>query len=327
MVSVLALLAGLLLLAAALVDIFWTTLWADGAGGPISARWTSALWRALRAFGRRRPRLIGLAGPVIVSSTLVVWIAMLWAGWALVFAFDDDSLRDTTNDPGVTWTGRIYFVAYSMFTMGNGDFTPAEGWPQIATALTTGTGMVVITLSVTYLLSVVRAVAHKRAFAASVTGLGERSEDVLALAWDGKAFHSLDVTLSSLASQLAVLADQHKAFPVLHYYHSEKREDASAIAVAVLDEALTLLEHGVSVGDWNRVAMASARASVHSYLETLRSAFIHPADDPPPAPDLGALRSAGIPTVTDEEFCGRLARLADRRRKLLGVVQGDAWEW
>lgn len=326
-VSFLSLIVGVLLLVAALVDILWTTLWADGAAGPLSSRGTALFWRLLRRFGDRRPHLVSLAGPVILASTLAAWIALLWAGWVLLFAFDDGSLLDTTGDPGISWTGRIYFVAYAMFTMGNGDFRPAEGWPQIATALTTGTGMVIVTLSVTYLLSVVRAVAQKRSFAASVTGLGSRSEDVVRLAWDGQEFHSLDVTLSGFASDLALLADQHKAFPVLHYYHSEKREDASAVAVALLDDALTLLEHGVRDPTWNPVAVKSARSSVDNYLETLRSAFISPSATPPPAPDLDPLRAAGIPVVHHDVFAARVNELADRRRRLLGLVRGDAWEW
>jgi hypothetical protein len=39
------------------------------------------------------------------------------------------------------------------------------------------------------------------------------------------------------------------------------------------------------------------------------------------------LRVGGIPTVDDEQFRAAVDALADRRRALLGVVHGDAWEW
>lgn len=320
------LVVGVVLLVGTLVDVLWTTLWPDGASGPLSKVSATVIWRVTRRVGGVWDRATSLAGPFVVAGTLMMWITLLWAGWAFLFASDDGSLIDPSG-AGVTWTGRIYFVAYSMFTMGNGDFSPAEGWWQIATSLTTATGMVVVTLGVTYVLSVVSAVAHKRAFAASVTGLGARSEDFVVTAWNGTDFHALDLPLNTLSSELALLADQHKSFPVLHYFHAARRTDASAVAVAVLDESLTLLDAGVRGVGWNPVTVRSMRSSVDNYLSTLRSAYLRPAGEAPPLPDLGVLRSAGIPTVDDDEFRSRVDELAERRRALLGVVRGDAWTW
>jgi hypothetical protein len=317
---------GVVLLIAALIDVLWTTLWPDGASGPLSGPLTTVAWRSARRISRLWDRALSLAGPCVLMVTLSMWIALLWAGWVFVFASDPDALIDKSGAQ-VSWTGRIYFVAYSMFTMGNGDFAPAEGWPQIATAFTTATGMVIVTLSVTYLLSVIPAVAQKRSFAASVTGLGERAEDLVVTAWNGRDFHSLDTPLDSLSSQLSLLADKHKAFPVLHYYHAAERTDASAVAVAVLDEALTILDHGAAVRGWSPVAFQGTRSSVDRYLSTLRSAHIEPAEEVPPPPDLGPLRAAGIPTEDEEAFVAAVADLADRRRALLGIVHGDAWDW
>lgn len=319
---------GVVLLGGALVDVLWTTLWPDGGAGPLSGPLTTVLWRLIRRAGRVWDRAPSLAGPIVLALTLAMWISLLWAGWVFLFASDPASLTPKTGT-GVSWNGRIYFVAYSMFTMGNGDFSPAGGWPQIATALTTATGMVIVTLSVTYLLSVIPAVAQKRSFAAAVTGLGERPEDLVTLAWNGRDFHALDLTLDTLSSQLSVLADKHKAFPVLHYYHAAERTDASAVAVSVLDETLTILDRGVTARGWNPVTFQRARASVDSYLSTLHSAYLTAAPEAPPPPDLDRLRPAGIPTVDEERFLADLeeTELRDRRRALLGVVHGDAWDW
>ena len=317
---------GVVLLVSTLVDVLWTTLWPDGAAGPLSSAMSSMIWRTMRRIGAHWDRAKSLAGPVVLAATLFMWITLLWAGWVLLFASDEGSLIPSA-DIGVSWTGRIYFVAYSMFTMGNGDFVPAPGRWQIATSLTTATGMVIVTLSVTYVLSIVTAVAQKRSFAASVTGLGRRPEEFVITAWNGRDFHSLDPTLNSLASQLALLSDQHKAFPVLHYFHAEQRTDASAVAVAILDEGLTIIDAGVPDVGRNPVSFRSARSSVDGYLSTLHSAYPGTAESPPPVPDLAPLRLAGIPTVDDDEFHARVDDVAKRRRMLLGVVQGDAWEW
>lgn len=61
-------------------------------------------------------------------------------------------------------------------------------------------------------------------------------------------------------------------------------------------------------------------------LSGLKKAYINPADELPP-PDLDDLREVGIPTVSDEKFAEDLDESEERRRKLRGMVQNDAWEW
>ena len=325
--NVFYLLLGVFLLVLTTVDLLWTTLWVDGSGGPLSARLTTWLWWGLRKVGGRRSRTLSLAGPLMLTASLVTWVLLLWAGWTFLFAGDTGSLIDTHDQEPITWPGRIYFVAYTMFTMGNGDFRPKDGFWQIATGLTTASGMLLVTLAVSYVLSVLGAVAQKRAFASGVTGLGMRSEALVKQGWNGTDFHALDLPLSALASQLDRLVDQHTTYPILHYYHSEKAKTASAVAVAILDEALTTLRFGVPEERRpNAAVLAGTRSSVESYLRTLNSAFIKPAQDAPPAPDLGRLRAEGIPTV-DDTFAEALADLEERRRKLAGMLHADAWPW
>jgi hypothetical protein len=125
------------------------------------------------------------------------------------------------------------------------------------------------------------------------------------LGWNGADLHALDLLLSSFTAQVTALTVQHKAYPILHYYHSQTAQSAAALAIAILDEALTLLCFGIpNERRPNPALLAGARASIDSYLQTLHGAFIEPADRTPPAPDL-----------------------AERRRKLLGMVEADAWEW
>jgi hypothetical protein len=152
------LLLGLGLLALVVVDLLWTALWVDGGAGPFSSRLSTALWGGLRATGGRRSRTLSLAGPLILTATLLCWVAMIWLGWALLFASDPGSLLSADDKEPADWAGRLYFVAYSMFTMGNGDYNPQGGRWQIATSFTTASGMLFVTLGVSYVLSVLGAV-------------------------------------------------------------------------------------------------------------------------------------------------------------------------
>lgn len=76
------------------------------------------------------------------------------------------------------------------------------------------------------------------------------------------------------------------------------------------------------------VAMVeNARSSVDSYLDTLDTAFIDPADEVQPPPDLERVRDEQIRTAADGEFESALDELSICRRKLRGVVRADAWYW
>lgn len=319
---------GVALLLGAVVDLFWTTLWIEGGAGPLTSRLMAWTWRTLRRGGARNRRLLSLSGPLLFALSLTTWIVLLWSGWTLIFTGAETALTDTLDRGSISWTDRVYFTGYTIFTLGIGDFAPRQGIWQFVTILATGSGLLFVTLSVTYTLSVLDAVTQKRAFASNVSGLGTRSEDIVRAGWIGEEFRGLELPLHTFATQLDVLTENHKAYPILHYFHSAQVEQSPVIEIAVLDEALTLLRFGVRERDRpNELVVRNARASVENYLETLREAFVEPADDPPPSPNLAALREADIPTVSDEAFATSLGEFDERRRMLLGLVESDARRW
>ena len=182
------LLLGVAVLLLVVVDLLWTTLWVEGGAGPITSRLMSVLWTTFRRLFGNRPRLLSLSGPTILVLSLVTWITLFWVGWLFLFAAGEGSLIDTRDAGGISWIERFYFVGYTLFTMGTGDFTPKDGIWQIATALTTASGMLFVTLSVTYILNVLGAVTQKHSLASTIHGLGGRSVDIIETGWDGDTF-------------------------------------------------------------------------------------------------------------------------------------------
>lgn len=319
---------GLVVLVLVVVDIIWTTLWVDGGAGPLSSLLIPTLWEGMRKLGGKRSRTLSLAGPVILALTLATWVVLIWGGWTLVFGAAEDALVNARNDKPVTWVNRQYFVAYTMFTMGNGDYYPARDVWEVAASLTTASGMLFVTMGVSYVFSVLSAVTEKRSFASSVTGLGGSAEALVETGWDEDDFRGLNLPLNSLSSQLDTLATQHKAYPILHYYHSEEASQSSAMAVAILDDALTVLRYGVERdAQPNRALVENARNAVDNYLETLNESFFDPAQQTPDPPSLDSAREAGVPTVSGRDFESAVDGHADRRQKLLGIVRSDAWHW
>lgn len=319
---------GVSLILIALVDALWTTLWVDGAAGPVTSRWTTWAWRGMRRALRGRHQALSLSGPVILMGTVMTWVLMLGTGWVLVLASDGDALESTTGAASVGWIDRIWYVAYSTFTLGNGDYVPAEGGWQLASALIAITGMSTVTLAITYLLSVVSAVVDKRAFASSVHSLGSTGADVVLNGWDGTDLHALDRQIGLLSNSLSQLTERYLAYPVLQYYHAAQSQKSPALALSVLDEALTLVHVGVQPrARAGLVSIAACRATVDTFLETPGAAFVEPADTPPPLPSLARLRDAGIPTVSEDEFESAVASFQGRRRALAGMVEYTGWTW
>lgn len=194
----------------------------------------------------------------------------------------------------------------------------------LATTLATASGLVLVTVAITYLVSLLSAVVNMRTFASRVHAIGESPEEFVTNAWDGSTFSGVDLVLSSLAADVTRLSAQHRAYPVIHFYHPTARYESAAVAVATLDEAVTLFGSAVETSARpSRVILRSVRGSVEGYLSTLAGGAVTWADTDLPLPDLVTLRQADIPTVPDEEYQAARDGAGDRRRKLRGLLESD----
>ena len=90
---------GAFLVLAAMWDAFRTTLSFVG-GGPITRRLTSGMWALALTIHRARDRkahaLLRAAGSVILLTTIGVWIAMVFAGYLLMFAAESGAVVHST---------------------------------------------------------------------------------------------------------------------------------------------------------------------------------------------------------------------------------------
>ena len=329
--NVLLFVFGLFLVLLVLVDALWTALWVDGGAGPVTDLVSNRVWWVMQKLIRIKHHYwLSLAGPLVQTLTVFVWVGLLWLGWVLMFSADPTSLiyARTPEPQPSTFLDRIYFVAFTISTMGNGDLYPSRGGWEIAVSFSSLSGMLLITMVVSFLLSVIGGVTTKQSLASQITGLGNSAEEFILNTWDGEGFAGLDLQLMSIGLQLGTLTQQQLAYPVLHRYHGASPKQDTAPAVAILDDALTILKYGLQ--EPHRPAPAllrSTRETVGSYLKTLASASIFPADQVPPAPDLTCLRQSGIPVVSDEEFARSLDDLTHRRQLLLGLVDRNSFKW
>lgn len=318
--------AGILLVAIALVDLAWTTVGAGSGAGPLTARIASALWHAALAVHRRRPShsFLSSAGVIVVFAVLAVWIVLALAGWSLVFAASEGAVRATDSGRAADFVERLYFTGYTVLTLGNGDFRPGHGVWQLATVAATGTGLIIVTLSITYVVPVAAAAASRRQLASYISTLGATPEEIVANGWNGSSFSDVSQHLVALTPLVLASRQQHLTYPVLHYIHSQDRESAAAPNIANLSQALHLFRHGVRPGHRpSSPVLEPLEQAVDSFLATLHGAHLRPTT-PIPAPDLDAVRATGI-SVVDADSYERADAGAERRALLGGLLANGGW--
>ena len=326
--SVVLVVVGVVLLAVAMTDVVWTAVAAGSGAGPLTGRIGRRLWAAaLAVYARiRQPTVLTTAGVLIVLTVLLVWIVLVLAGWLAIFSSSDGAVRAASTGETGDLIDRMYFTGYTVFTLGLGDYVPGDGTWQLATVVATGSGLVLVTLSITYLVPVASAVVQRRQLSAQIFSLGESGTDIVARAWNGSDFGQLSQNLSILLAPLHSLRLQHLTYPVLHYFHSQSRHDAAAVNLTHLDHALGLLRHGVDTGVRpDTQTLDALSAALGEFLITMDGVHITAADRPVPAADLSALARAGI--QVDEGAYDHHVQDSDHRRRLLAAyLLDDGWE-
>lgn len=330
MSGVLLVCAGALVVGAVFVDAFATTLTVSSGAGPLTSRVLGWLWRAMLHLHRQDTKSSPMtaAGVVLLILTVFTWVVLLWAGCAMVFAGSGAIVDATTKLPAGT-LDVIYYSGFTVFTLGTGDFVAATPTWRVVTAAASFSGLFLITLSITYLISVVSAVVQRRSLATQIHGLGRSSAEIVRRGWNGDGFSEMfQQQLISLLPLVVLSAEQHLAYPVLHYFHSREPDLAAPRAIAHLDEALTLLTKGVSEECRpDPSVLEPLQYGIDRYLSTATHTSWSPDVGAPPAPRLAVLAEAGIPHRPAAAYAQALEAERDRRAALHQLVGSDGWSW
>ena len=321
---------GLLISILVVLDIMFTTLAPRGTGF-ITERLRSGLWSFFHwlSKGRGSNKLLNYAGMFTVSSWLLGWIVTFWAGNALMYVADYDSVLHGNTRVTATAVEKVYYVGYVISTMGLGDLQPnGEGW-KVYTSIISFSGFIIITLGITYLVPVLSAEMKKRQVSTYIHSLGTSPEDILLNAWDGKDFNRLSKHFTTLTEYVMEQAQNHVAYPVLHNFHSHLRREALAINLVSLDEALTIMMlYLPDSAKPHKQEIYPLRFAITDFLATLVSAFIKPSGNEPGPLMIKKLTEYGISLKQhnqDVEF--KLKKLRFRRLLLLGMLENDGWHW
>jgi hypothetical protein len=276
-VTILATLAGVLLILAALRDVF-DTLFHPGGRSPISRAVMRVMWRLFKPVARRHRRVISLAGPAMVVVIVACWASALIVGWALIFwPHIEDSFEFTAGGQG-TFVDSVYVSAVTLSTVGFGDITPSEAWLRLVTPLEALLGFGLLTASISWLGSIYPAVQRRRALAYEIYLLrkaqAEAGVDLGELEPD-----SASTVFSDLISRTVTAERDMVTFPVSYYFSQDDDRFSLSVAMPYVWE-LAVRGAEDHVDERLRLRAAMLRDAVGDFAGTVAARFHgHETDD------------------------------------------------
>lgn len=323
----------LLLTASAIVllsliwDMFITVLSGNGAG-PLSKIWYRLVWWGLLAIHEHRPihRLLSLAGPFMLLTSILLWYVMLAAALFLALAALPGTVENNLTGEPADLLELAYFVSTTISSLGYGDQVPSGfPWTMASTVATLG-GTMIITISLSYVLAVLAAAIERRKLAQGIFGLGETAPEIIENAKLHDSQQSLKVHVLNLTSELDHQALKNLAYPVLKYFHSPRANLSAARAILLLSDAFFLRS---ILPEEKRPAQGLLHVvdgSIARYVELSKA-------NPTGRSEQGAVlthlreaaRESGATDEMNETFDVALKSYLPRRNRLVQICRMDGW--
>lgn len=169
MTTVLSTVAGVVLIAAALFDVFQTLL-RPGGTGRLTVVVFRATWR-LVSRGRRRATI---SGPATILTVILIWIALITIGWALIFLPhlpDGFAYNGVEPDRYYPFVEAMTLSLVTLTTLGYGDAVPTQEVLRAVSPLEALMGFAILTAAVSWFMQIYPALARRRSFAIRLTSM------------------------------------------------------------------------------------------------------------------------------------------------------------
>ncbi|HKF82304.1 MAG TPA: potassium channel family protein [Solirubrobacterales bacterium] len=272
-------LLGVALILVALRDIF-DVLFHPLGRGMVARRVVRGVAALARKFPGGGGTLGLLAGPLGYVAVVGTWAALLAVGWALVFwpqlpgGFNFDPALDPARHSG--FADALYVSLVNLTSLGYGDISPAAPLLRILGPVETMFGLGLLTASISWLLSIYGAIAHRDSFAHEVH-LAKETEERLGEKLADADPGLLESLLAGFAPQLIRARRDVIHFPITHYFRTEDEERALAGLLPFLHSL------AAEAGEEGRPHSLRVRAeilemAIDDFAETLRTRLRMPGE-------------------------------------------------
>ncbi|TYP74377.1 potassium channel family protein [Aquimarina intermedia] len=310
-------------------DMVMTTLTMKG-GGWLTSRLSHCVWNlALRSCGNEgRSNLLTHIGYLLLVLIVLVWIGLLNCSFSLVLIAQDDSvINASTKVPANIWE-KIYYSGFVLSTLGIGDFVGSTVIWRIITNVYAFTGFVLITMSVTYFIPVLGAVKKQRKLGINISGLGPSPQKIILNGWNGENFDFLKFQLFSLSDDLVEHNQNHRAYPIIHFFHNSKSDNAIIIQIAVLNEVILLFENYIRKDiTLNKNDLLSMHSALNNYVDVIKEVTRVKIGKTLSKDTPHELLAAEGLIVDNNERIDLNETLRKNQRVFQSLIVQDGWQW
>ncbi|AWB86141.1 FUSC family protein [Mycetocola zhujimingii] len=317
---------GFVVLAVTLVDVFLSALNYDEAGfvaGRV-ARWQWALTRRFtRRMSRRwRPVVLRQVIGLQVMGTVITWIGGTIIGYGLIYLGSMRGKNFTYDGVHGDLFGAMYFSTAQLSTVGTSQLTPNTDFLRILSVIETLTGVVLVSLILTFLLGVYDAISNLRSLSSQFYSAGDGVSDPissLAPYFPGGTETGLDSHLQSVSDSFSSYTDGVRLHHAAYYFQSGRDTFSLPYSIQMLAGIIGGLRWGLPAS--NPVTSEPTLIPLTDQFDDFAT-YMHP---------LLQWTSTDVPeTVTAGEFSRQVrAELAKDRPRARRRVQrrddGDPW--
>jgi len=317
---------GVILYVAIVLDIIQTTLSMRG-GGWLTSRFSHLFWKFFLALSGRngKSKILIHAGYILLIFIVLIWVLSMWASMVLILISHPGAIIDSSTTVPASFWKTVYYSGYTISTLGMGDYVPGGDIWRILTSIYSFSGLILLTMSVTYFIPVLSAVIDQRKLGISLSTLGSNPQEIVLNAWNGKDFNRLTSKLDDISDSIIKYSQQHRAYPVIHYFHNNKVKNNVILQLARLYEALTILTDKIRQVDRPpEQELKPLIIAFENYFETISEVtHISLMDNDPPAADIRKL----IEESLIEEDSEGLSKEFEFRRFFYTLIHQDGWNW
>lgn len=254
LLSILALIAGLLLILLVLQDSFETIVLPRRVTRRLrlahlfyASAWIlwSSIARKMKP-GNRREYYLSYFGPLSLILLLFLWAVILMFGFALIQFGLGSQMNAPEKIP--TFLTDLYMSGTTFVTLGLGDVAPMQGWPRFFTVLEAGTGFAFLALIIGYVPVIYQAFSKREANISTLdarAGSPPTASEMLRRHCKNEHTEALVEYLNRWEQWCAELLESHLSYPVLTYYRSQHERQSWLGALTTLLDVCSLIMVGV----------------------------------------------------------------------------------
>ena len=248
---------GIVILGLVLLDVFLTALNYDESGfiaGPLA----SGQWRLLRRVTRRmsrrwRPLALRQVTGLQIMITVIAWLFGVILGFGLIYYGQMTKTAFSVSGTGASldFFNAMYFSAAQLSTVGGSSLTAETDVLRFLSIAETLTGVVLVSLILTFLLGVYDVIRDLRALSAQFfsaeRGAGSAVASLAPYFQQGQPT-GLDGHLDGIASTFSSYTDGIRLHHAAYYFQSGRDQFALPYAIRMLGGTLGALRWGLPTG-------------------------------------------------------------------------------